>query len=432
MSELFTLGRACIIGVGADLPNTVDDAIGLAQILTDAERCAYPVEQVDLLTKERANREDILAALDRLAQSTTADSTAIIYFSGHGYQVESPMGEAYYLMPFGYDLNKLHKTAISGTEFTAKLKAIPAKKLLVLLDCCHAGGLGDTKNLGYTAVKAPLPPEAQALFSEGKGRVIIASSTADELSYAGKPYSAFTLAVIEALAGKGVSRKDGYVRVADLALHAREVVPKRTSDRQHPILHFEQADNFVLAYYAGGEKEPKGLPFAGEAKIESEVGELDRQVVEDTEVVASGDRAFAAGGDVNNSTIITGNNNIVGSGNIVQKVEQEGKYNINVGNVQNLTIGDTIDRDREAAGVGSSSTNKSNITDGQRARLKQELKGLEQQFDILNEKLNRLSEARNIENDPATIFKLDNQIAEAQAAIDRLKFKIGSIEEQLS
>ncbi len=274
MSKLFTDGHACIIGVGGDLPNTVDDAIGFAQILNDPERCAYPVEQVSLLSKEHAKREDILAALDRLAQSTTPDSTAIIYFSGHGYQVESPMGEAYYLMPFGYDVNKLHKTAISGAEFTAKLKAIPAKKLLVLLDCCHAGGLGDTKSLGYTAVKAPLPPEAQALLAEGKGRVVIASSTADELSFAGKPYSAFTLALIESLAGKGVSQKDGYVRVADLALYAREVVPQRTGDRQHPILNFEQADNFVLAYYAGGEKEPKELPFGGEPTIESEAGDF--------------------------------------------------------------------------------------------------------------------------------------------------------------
>ncbi|WP_228014751.1 hypothetical protein [Fortiea sp. LEGE XX443] len=31
--------------------------------------------------------------------------------------VISPIGEAYYLMPFGYDQTKLHQTAISGTEF---------------------------------------------------------------------------------------------------------------------------------------------------------------------------------------------------------------------------------------------------------------------------------------------------------------------------
>jgi hypothetical protein len=57
----------------------------------------------------------------------------------------------------------------------------------------------------------------------------------------------------------GASKKDGYVRVAGLALHTRQMVPQRTKERQHPILHFEQADNFVLAYYAGGDSEPSGV-----------------------------------------------------------------------------------------------------------------------------------------------------------------------------
>ena len=276
MDALFTEGHACIIGVGADLPNTVKDAKGLADILQDAGRCAYPPEQVHLLTGEEAKREDILSALDNLGKTTNSESTVVVYFSGHGYQVASPMGESYYLMPFGYDKKKLYKTAVSGAEFTQKLQAIPAKKLLVLLDCCHAGGLDNTEELGLEVEKSPLPPEAQALFAQGKGRVLIASSMKEEKSYAGRPYSAFTLAVIEALAGKGVAEKDGYVRVSDLALHAREVVPRRTRGKQHPILNWREGDNFRLAYYAGGELEPKGLPFEEEPEIESEPGEFNR------------------------------------------------------------------------------------------------------------------------------------------------------------
>ena len=272
MTEHFTNGYALIIGVGADLPNTVDDAVGMANILMDSERCAYPGEQVHVLTSGEATRQDVLAGLDALAQSTTAQSTVLVYFSGHGYQVTTTTGPAYYLMPYGYDVNQLYKTAISGAEFTAKLRAIPAQKLLVLLDCCHAGGVGEAKAAGLEMVKAPLPPEALALLAEGRGRVLIASSTEKELSYAGKPYSAFTLALIEALCGAGVAKQDGYVRVADLALHTREMVPGRTGNKQHPVLHFEQADNFVVAYYAGGDTKPKGLPFQEEPQIEPEPG----------------------------------------------------------------------------------------------------------------------------------------------------------------
>ena len=269
---VFDQGHALVVGVGADLPNTVDDAIGLADVLRDPARCAYPPDQVHLLTDENAGREHILAALDTLSQSTNSQSTVIIYFSGHGYQVASPTGQFYYLLPYGYDLNRLYQTAVSGAEFTGRLRAIPAQKLLVLLDCCHAGGVGEAKSPGLQLAKSPLPPEAQRLLAEGSGRVLIASSQGDELSFAGKPYSAFTLALTETLCGVGVAKQDGYVRVADLALHAREVVPGRTGGRQHPILHFEQADNFALAYYAGGETQPKGLPFTGEPEIEPQPG----------------------------------------------------------------------------------------------------------------------------------------------------------------
>jgi len=295
MGETFAQGHALLIGVGADLPNTVDDAVGIADILKDDERCAYPAGQVNVMTSEGATRQRILAALDTLAQSTSPQSTVVIYFSGHGYQVTTTTGPAYYLMPYGYDVNQLYKTAITGAEFTAKLRAIPAQKLLLLLDCCHAGGVGEAKAVGLEMAKAPVPPEALALLAEGKGRVLIASSTEKELSYAGEPYSAFTLALIETLCGAGVAKQDGYVRVADLALHTREMVPGRTGGKQHPILHFEQADNFVVAYYAGGDTKPKGLPFKEEPQIEPEPGawrtmfDQRGQTVHGTETNIAGD-----------------------------------------------------------------------------------------------------------------------------------------------
>ncbi len=256
----FTEGHALLVGVGGDLANTIDDAVEMNAILTDEERCAYPKGQVQLLTGEKARRADVLAGLDKLAQTAKPDSTVIVYFSGHGYQVESQYGILHFLMPFGYDQAALGKTAISGQDFAKKLQAIPAQKLLLLLDCCHAGGLDPSRAGGDTLTKAPLPPEATAVLAQGRGQVIIASSRADELSYAGKPCSAFTLALLEALCGDGASQADGKVRVADIAIYTGGKVPQRTGDKQHPLLNYEQADNFVVAFHSGGEVQAKGLP----------------------------------------------------------------------------------------------------------------------------------------------------------------------------
>lgn len=344
LSQHFEQGHACVIGVGGDLPNTVGDAKGLASILHDPERCAYPEHQVQLLTGDAANRANIIAALETLAATTDADSTVIVYFSGHGYQVTKPL-KAYYLMPHGYSTEDLPHTAISGGEFTDLLREVPAQKLLVLLDCCHAGGLSDVS--AFQSSKAPLPPEAKRMFSKGGGRMMIGSSLPDELSYAGEPYSAFTFALMKGLCGEGAVNQDGYIRATDLAMYASRMVPTLTGDKQHPVLNIEKADNFILAYYAGGQIRPKGLPksLANQSRIESQPGALNRHFFQTTTAIASGSRSVAVSGDVKGSTLITGDGNIVSNNNVVQRVTQKGKFNINVGSAQNLNIGDTVYQD---------------------------------------------------------------------------------------
>jgi len=255
MPETFVQGHAVVVGVGADLPVTVDDATGVADLLRGPSRCAYPAGQVRLLAGEDAHREAVLSALDWLASAASSDATALVYFSGHG--LETP---DYYLMPYGYDLADLPGTAIPGAVFTERLRAIRARKLLVLLDCCHAGGQAEAK--GLPGVKSPLPPSVAAELERGSGRVVIASSRKDEQSWTlkGQPYSVFTAALLEGLAGYGTFERDGYARVLDLAMYVGRMVPDRTDDKQHPILKVSNlADNFALAYYAAGDEQPKAL-----------------------------------------------------------------------------------------------------------------------------------------------------------------------------
>ncbi len=298
MAEQFANGHAVIVGVGADLPATVQDAKGLADILRDPERCAYPAAQVHLLNGEQATRDHVLTALDHLIEAADDGATVVIYYSGHGYEVGTPIGKLYFLMPYGYDLENLPETAIRGDELTERIRAIRARRILILLDCCHAGGFDPTKAPGVQLTKAPMPAEAQSLLARGSGLVLVASSQANEVSFAGKPYSAFTLALVEALAGAGASRQDGYVRVADLALYTGNMVPARTTDRQHPILNFEQADNFAVAYYAAGDSTPKGLPFAVEPEIEPEPGALARSTLDQRGQTVHGPQTNITGGTV--------------------------------------------------------------------------------------------------------------------------------------
>jgi hypothetical protein len=277
----FSQGYAVLAGVGADLPATVRDAVALATLLRDPARCAFPADQVHLLTEAGATRAGILTALERLAQSAPADAAVIVYFSGHGYCFQ-PIGqpETLYLLPYGYDLDDLSHTCMSGDEFTARLRAIQVKKLLVLLDCCHAGGVAQPKAPGMTMTKSPLPLQAEAVLAEGSGRVILASSRRDELSYIGTPYSQFTEALLEALGGAGAAEQDGYTRVLDMALYVGRMVPNRTKDKQHPLLKVANLENnFALAYYAGGAKTPLPLPNVGSAQSHVTTTTVDEELI---------------------------------------------------------------------------------------------------------------------------------------------------------
>lgn len=256
MTSGFGHGYALVVGVDDDLPVTERDAQGIASLLTDPTRCAYPERQVKLLTGIQARRDKILEAMDALVADVHADpeATVVVFFSGHGVKAE----EHYYLLSYGRTLEDLPRTAISSTEFNERMRGIQAQKLLVLLDCCHAGGMADAK--GPPLIKSPIPPGLSDELKSSSGRVVLASSRQDEVSYTANPYSVFTGALLEGLAGYGAFENDGYARILDTALWVGRKVPERTDERQHPIIKVSSLeDNFALAYYAGGAKKPRRL-----------------------------------------------------------------------------------------------------------------------------------------------------------------------------
>lgn len=259
IKQVFTHGYALLIGVGADLPVTVDDATAVRDLLINPARAGYPSDQVTLLTETRANRDGILAAFEHLIQQVKNDpeATVIVYFSGHGgkfrFQGQEP---EYFLVPYGYDPVRDQETALSDQEFTSNIEAIHARKLIVLLDCCHAGGVPLLKNAATTFEKSPVPPGLLDALQAGSGRVVIASSRENEYSYTGTPYSVFTACLLEALSGKASASKDGLARILDVVSYLFEHVPQRTSDKQHTFVKkmLDLDDNFPLCYYAGGNK----------------------------------------------------------------------------------------------------------------------------------------------------------------------------------
>jgi uncharacterized caspase-like protein len=315
MSNLFTHGYALLIGVGESaylqwsLPVTIKDARALHAILTDANLCAYPDDDdhVRLLHDDEATRSTILDGLAWLKTQANADpeATIVVYYSGHGW-LDRSTGR-YYLLPHDVEPFDIPGSALSAQAFTEALRQIPAQRLLVFVDSCHAEGLATAKDapaliLPSNFTQIALPKGVVDELKQGEGRAVFTSSRGEQCSWT-RPddtMSIYTYHLIEALQGAGNRSGDTLVRVSNLMNHLGKAVPESA----HKLCRAEQTpffdtatEDFPVALLRGG----KGLPVGGWEAVQSEAATTIGRVVQ-----TIGERSVTMGGDMSGGTIITG------------------------------------------------------------------------------------------------------------------------------
>jgi len=236
---------ALIIGVATyyhirPLTKTATDARDLYDTLLQN---GYSSSNVALLLDEQVTKVAISDKLDWLARRAGPNDTVVIFFSGHGAQLVGGFWPGEYLCPVEAALDKVKDTFISDEEFTTALRAIHAGRLVVFLDACHAGGVGEPKDPAVQ-VKAGLSEAAYARFL-AQGRVIIASCKPDEVSYELPEMrnSLFTHYLLEGLRGRA-ARPDGTVWITNLFGYVYEQVSQH--NLQHPFQK-SATEDFIIA-----------------------------------------------------------------------------------------------------------------------------------------------------------------------------------------
>jgi hypothetical protein len=253
--------HALVVGIAnykhvRSLPRTVlNDAQAVRDVLIDPLQGGYPPENVRLLLDDQADRASICQALADLGVRTDDDSTAYMYFSCHGARTER--GE--YLLPVdtavrGGALDVA--SAISGAEFTEALRSIPARKVVVIFDCCNAGGIGEPKDALGLEIKSGLPTDFYLRLSGGIGRVILASSRDSEFSWIqpGAANSLFTQQLLAGLRG-GANDTDGLITIFDLFEYVSAGVTRARAD-QHVVFKCQTEANFPVALAPVGQTRP--------------------------------------------------------------------------------------------------------------------------------------------------------------------------------
>ena len=289
MSKRFNNGYALLIGVDENavpswsLPEVKKDIDAFRSVLTHPERCAYPDDHVTSLTGNEATRDNILDGLASLREEVAADksgnATAVIYYSGHGWRDAAQDPPDYYLIPCNVSEHQLRSRALRALDFAAEINDLESQRLLVIMDCCHAGGMGvkGVSPEGY--LSAAVPPrlfmgEEKAIavtggskgiqdLATGTGRAVISSSQAHQSSYTRRDgkMGIFTYHLIEALTGHAKPDEAAtQVLVTDLMSHVYRHVPvsARADWNVEQVPDYLLSGNFPVALLLGGQGLSKG------------------------------------------------------------------------------------------------------------------------------------------------------------------------------
>tara|TARA_R110002072_G_scaffold38314_20_gene111051 strand:- start:26200 stop:27225 length:1026 start_codon:yes stop_codon:yes gene_type:complete len=247
------IAAALVIGVAdyaliGALPQAVGhDVDDIVNVLCNPAAIGLPPHMVTRLVDAEANADAIRAAFDDFSARLPEDATFLFYFSGHGERTRDGSGEQSWLLPHDVDPSRLADTALSSTEIRRRLAGIAAERQVLMIDACHAGGIGSAKCTGGYTPKGFGRSGIDAL-AQGAGLALLTSSRADEVSIIlrGERNSVFTTALLEALGGEAHDRGDGVIGVFDVFEYVSSTVPLRVD--QHPIFHASDLDsNFALA-----------------------------------------------------------------------------------------------------------------------------------------------------------------------------------------
>lgn len=216
-------GRALLIGIGhyqipgADLPGVDRDLEFMQEV---ARWLGYPPAAIRTLSDADATLEKVESFMGSwLKEGLAPDDPVLIYFSGHGTRIPDENGDEgsdgadevlmmYDARPVEHDGQPTLDGVLVDDRFSELLRALPSRRVLVLVDACHSGSavkdldrlLGDqpmTKAYTYPGMPAG---GGALLFEDDSANYLAISAAGDEEEALPSPEgSYFTRGIHQAL-----------------------------------------------------------------------------------------------------------------------------------------------------------------------------------------------------------------------------------------
>lgn len=221
------------------------DAKALHDWLVSPAGGRYAPSRVKLLTDRNATAAAIKEALYTWLRQTIEEDVVVIYFAGHGSPDSPDTPQNLYLLPHDTRYDAIASTGFPMWDVETALKRfIKARRVVVLADACHSGGVGATFDVARRALGDVQPNRIssglQNLATVGEGIAVISASDDRQLSAEsakfGGGHGVFTHYLLEGLKGQADYNKDSRVTLGELIPYLSEHVRRETLNAQSPTV----------------------------------------------------------------------------------------------------------------------------------------------------------------------------------------------------
>ncbi|MBM4272560.1 MAG: hypothetical protein FJ139_10480 [Deltaproteobacteria bacterium] len=210
------------------------------KILKQAETLYKPENiKYELLTDEKATKENIIAKIREIAQVIKPNDSFILFVAGHGVLLQNQ----YYLLTSEYDGKLTDADLISSNEIVEMSKKIKSLSQLFIFDTCHAGGVDYIVSGLYDA--------RMSVLAKKMGLHIYASASDKQSAMDGyKGNGLFTHALLHGLNNNRDADRnsDGKVSLMELGGYSKQTttaISKELGHSQTPLIINFGKDNPV-------------------------------------------------------------------------------------------------------------------------------------------------------------------------------------------
>lgn len=219
------------------------DAKSFYNWLTSPKGGKYSPSQVRLLLDNQATAMNMRDALFNWLRQAIEEDVVVIYFAGHGSPDSPDTPQNLYLLPYDTRYDSIASTGFPMWDIETALKRfIKAKRVVVIADACHSGGVGGSFDIARRST-----PEAnristgiQNLSTIGEGIAVLSASDDKQFSAEGPKFGGghgvFTYYLLEGLEGQADYNNDGQVTMGELIPYLSESVRRATLNAQSPTI----------------------------------------------------------------------------------------------------------------------------------------------------------------------------------------------------